>query len=282
MKDGFVREPVVAGQFYEADPIALRGEIENCFMSSRGPGSLPRVNPDGPRRIVGMASPHAGYVFSGASAASGFSRLADDGIPSVVIIIGPSHRVGSAAIQTSGAWRTPLGDVEILDSLAEQIADMLPDYRRGPQWFGQEHSLEVQLPFLQYLYGESVSIVPIMMLRQGEHDARVLADAVCSCAADMDAVIIASTDMSHQQPEEIARVEDGLLLDRMVAFDPVGLIRTRPDITMCGRGPVAAMLMAAKRLGGETVEKVSYSHSGEVIAASGVVGYASLIVSRSA
>lgn len=280
MSAGPIREPVVAGQFYEADPSALRAEIEGCFTSARGPGALPEVNPDGPRRIVGMASPHAGYMFSGASAAAGYARLAVDGTPAVAVIIGPSHRMPAPAIQTSGSWRTPLGAVAVATELAEAIGGMLPGFRSGPEWFAQEHSLEVQLPFLQYLYGDAVPIVPIMMLRQGEREAAEVAGAISACIGDIDAVIIASTDMTHQQPAEIAAAQDALLIERMLALDPVGLIRTRPDITMCGRGPVAAMLMAAERMGAVGAENVSYTNSGQVIPSSGVVGYASVIVTR--
>lgn len=275
-----VREPAVAGRFYQDAPSDLRAQIEECFTSHRGPGALPEVDPAGPRRIVGMASPHAGYVFSGPGAAAGYARLAADGVPSVAIIIAPSHGMRAPAIQTSGSWRTPLGHVAVAAAIAEGVADMLADYSRGPEWFGHEHSLEVQLPFLQYLYGDAVPIVPIMMLRQGEREARQVADAVKACVDGTDAVIIASTDMTHEQPAEVAAAQDALLVERMLALDPVGLLRTRPDITMCGRGPVAAMLMAAQRMGAVAAEQVSYTHSGEVLPGGRVVGYASVIVTR--
>ncbi len=280
MGAGPVREPIVAGQFYEGQADALRRQIASCYTGARGPGRLPQVNPSGPRAIVGLVSPHAGYVFSGAIAAHGFSRVAQDGVPDAAVIIGPSHRSPVPALQTTGSWRTPLGDVPIHEQLAGAIAERLPRFHDGPDGFSSEHSIEVQVPFVQHLYGDSCAIVPIMVARQDAAESRQVGEAIAAAAVETDVLIIASTDMTHYEPAEMAMAQDKILISLMERMDAEGLLRTRPDISMCGRGPVAAMLIAGSALGATRAEMGAYGHSGEVIAGSGVVGYVSVVVSR--
>ncbi len=275
-----VRQPAVAGRFYEADANSLRREIESCYVDARGPGGLPQVNPDGPRKIVGLVSPHAGYMFSGAVAAHAFSRLAADGAPEVAIVISPTHGNPMPAIQTRGSWRTPLGDMPIHEEVASAIAAKLPDFRDGPEGFVGEHTLEVQLPFLQHLYGDACRLVPIMVVRQDSTEAHEVAQAIVSAVGSEDAVIIASTDMTHHRPAEVTIAQDKILIPLMESMDAEGILHTRPDITMCGRGPVAAMLIAACELGATRAQMVHYGHSGEVMASAGVVGYVSIVVSQ--
>ena len=118
-----IRQPVVVGQFYEGSAEGLTRQIEECYEHKLGPGSLPQVNERGPRRIVGLISPHAGYVYSGPTAAHGFYELALDGRPEVAAVIGVNHgRAYGSAVQTAGAWRTPLGDLPVASEVAEQIA----------------------------------------------------------------------------------------------------------------------------------------------------------------
>lgn len=274
-----IRQPVVAGQFYEASAEALTRQIEECYTSSRGPGSLPEINPDGPREIIGMLCPHAGYPFSGAPAAYCYHKLAADGLPDVVVIIGPSHRNPQPAIQTSGAWRTPLGDAAIDQETATDIAAGLSGFADDPAAFSSEHSLEVQVPFVQHL-SEDIRIVPIMMVGQGQGEVKRVADAVKQGVSDRDAVIIASSDMTHFQRAETARKQDMLLIDEMKDLDPEGLLRERMthDISMCGAGPAAVMLHVALSLGASSAELLAYAHSGEVHPSPEVVGYASMVV----
>ncbi len=275
-----IRQPAVAGQFYQGDPEGLREQLEGCYLDARGPGQLPQVNADGPREILGLVSPHAGYMFSGAIAAHGFARLATDGIPEAAIVISPSHGNPMPAIQSRGSWRTPLGDLPIHEQLASDIAARLPDFRDGPQAFIGEHSLEVELPFLQHLYGDACQLVPIMMVRQDAAEVRQVAAAIVAAAGTADAVIIASTDMTHHRPAKVAIAQDQVLIPLMESLDADGLLRTRPDISMCGRGPVAAMLTAASQLGASRAETLHYGHSGEVMPSPGVVGYVSMVVNR--
>jgi len=279
-----VRPPAVAGQFYAGSAVALRREIENCYRHELGPGKLPEVNEAGPRQVVGLVSPHAGYMYSGPPAACGFYELAQDGRPEIAIIIGPSHRLGGsgAVIQAEGAWSTPLGETRIDAETAAALLESCSDLTEGTRELAYEHSLEVQLPFLQHLYGETLSIVPIMMVDQDWATAQSLATAIVQTCQQQDAVIIASTDMTHQEPPQVAREQDMRLVQYMEKLDPQGLLeeRARYGITMCGYGPTAAMLAAAKQLGAQRGELIAYSNSGDVQPMPTVVGYVSLKVVR--
>jgi MEMO1 family protein len=274
---GPIRAPVVAGQFYEASEAGLRREIEEAYLSDRGPGKLPEVNPEGPRRIIGLVCPHAGYFYSGAVAAHAYAALAADGVPDTVVIVGPSHRLGGflAGTQAAGAWRTPLGDAEIDQELAWALLAALPELIDDPRAFTYEHSLEVQVPFLQHLYGARLRIVPIMMVEQELGDARLLGEALGQALAGRNAVIVASTDMTHQRPAGIAREQDLALAEHIRNLDAAGLLAERMErgITMCGYGPTAALLFAAQALGATGAEILAYHHSGEVAAMADVVGY---------
>ncbi len=274
---GPIRKPAVAGQFYPAARTALIAEIENCFMSDLGPGKLPEPKEHGPHEIVGLISPHAGYVFSGATAAHGYLALADDGVPEVVVVIGLNHgRAGLlSAVQTSGAWLTPLGEVPIDEDVAGKIAARLPRFVTDADAFILEHSIEVQLPFLQYVYEESLMFVPVMMAAQDIATAQEVGRAVAEALAGRTGVIVASTDMTHYEPAAAARRKDRILIERIEALDAEGLIAERDarNISMCGAGPVAAMIIAAKTLGATRVESLAYSTSGDVMPADQVVGY---------
>ncbi len=283
-----VRQPAVAGQFYEGTREGLLRQIEGCYEHRLGPGKLPEINEEGPRKIMGLISPHAGYPYSGATAARGFFELARDGRPEVAVVIGPNHGYGfGSAVQTQGAWSTPLGNVPVAAEVAQAIAGALPFLNIGARAFSGEHSLEVQLPFLQHLYGNTVPFVPIMMAQQTLEEqsfarAEGMGRAVATALEGRDAVMIASTDMTHYQPPQVALEQDSLLTERIVALDPEGLIRERRarDISMCGVGPVAAMLVAAKLLGATSAEKLGYSTSGDVVPGPQVVGYLSAKVLR--
>src|SRR5689334_15235259 len=119
-----IREPAVAGMFYQGSAASLKKQVESCFLGEHGPGSLPTINPQGPRKIVGLVSPHAGLVYSGSVAAWGYSRLAEDGIPDTAVLIGPNHRsyFPSVAISNVKAWQTPMGEIEVDTAVAHDIA----------------------------------------------------------------------------------------------------------------------------------------------------------------
>jgi MEMO1 family protein len=278
-----VRLPAVAGQFYEGGDRALRAQLEACYLDRRGPGLLPQVSSEGPRQMLGLISPHAGLVYSGPMAAHGYAALAADGRPDTVVIVGPNHgRTWVSAIQTEGAWMTPLGNAAIDEELAAALAAELPAFAVGAAGFRGEHSLEVQLPFLQHLYDDDLRFVPLMMLDQEVTAARLVGQALGKVLAGRNALIVASTDMTHQEPRQVATTQDRLLIERITALDPQGLTeeRARRGITMCGYGPTAALLIAAKALGATRAEVFRYGDSGEAHPMGAVVGYLSAGIYR--
>jgi len=280
-----VRHPTQAGTFYAGSQQSLRAQIEECFKHELGPGALPKVADKNLQRIVGLVSPHAGYMYSGPVAAHGYHRLAEDGKPNVVVLFGPNHTgSGSAlAVMREGVWRTPLGDVEIDTATADSIlrASGIIDVDDSAHMF--EHSIEVQLPFLQFLYGSAFKFVPICFLMQGLQSSREVGSAVATALEDKNAVVIASTDMTHYEPQRMAEKKDRAAIETMLKLDEEGLYSTveAQRISMCGYGPTIAAITAAKGLGAKKAELLCYKTSGDVVGDySAVVGYTSLMFTK--
>ena len=276
-----IRRPTQAGAFYEGNAESLKKQIEDCFLHKFGPGKIPEVVEAGTRKIVGLVCPHAGYMFSGPVAVHAYYELALDGTPEVFVIFGPNHTgYGSAlAVMNEGVWRMPLGDVEVDSETANQIVreSRIVDVDDSAHRF--EHSIEVQLPFLQYLYGSKFKIVPICFLMQDLSSAREVGQAVAKVLADKNAVIIASSDMTHYEPHERAAKKDRLALEAVEAMDEAkfySIIETQ-RVSACGYGPIAALITAAKILGAKEAKLLCYKTSGDVIGDySSVVGYAAV------
>ncbi len=269
-----MRQPAVAGAFYEEEPSALRQSIARSFLSPRGPGELPSQSSMGSsRRIRGLVVPHAGYLYSGEIAAHAYLSLWKDGIPGTVVVIGPNHYGTSPAVSLSDDdYMTPLGVAKVDISMSRALAGGPIKFNNASQM--TEHSIEVQLPFLQFLR-KDLSFVPVCMGVQDTEHALLLGRRLSAALTGLDAVIIASSDLSHYVPAELARRKDTLAMDRIKALDPTGLYRTviSEGITMCGYGPVMAMLHAC---GGTTGTVLAYGHSGEVRRMGDVVGYCSM------
>jgi len=275
-----IRRPSQAGMFYAGTAESLKKQIEECFLHKLGPGKIPKVAKSGPRKVVGLICPHAGYVYSGPVAAHSYYRLARDGIPEVFVILGPNHMgYGSAiALMNEGIWRTPLGDIEIDYQTASKIlrASEVIDIDDTAHRF--EHSIEVQLPFLQYLYGSEFKFVPIAFLMQDLESSREVGRALAKALEGKNAVIIASTDMTHYEPHEQAVRKDKLALtavEKLNEEEFYSIIESY-NISACGYGPVAALITAAKLLGVKKAEILCYKTSGDITGDySSVVGYAS-------
>jgi len=276
-----VRRPTQAGAFYEGDAEALKTQIENCFLQELGPRKHPKVNKAGPRKIIGLVCPHAGYMFSGAVAAKAYYELAQDGKPDTAVILGPNHTgYGSAlALMNEGVWRTPLGDVEIDSATANQIVHetRLVDVDDVAHRF--EHSIEVQLPFLQYLYGSEFKFVPVCFQMQDLDSAVEVGKALVEVLANKNAVVIASSDMTHYEPQGNAAAKDLAALKAVEEMDEkrfYSIIETQ-NVTACGYGPIAAVITAAKGLGAKEAKLLCYKSSGDVTGDySSVVGYAAV------
>jgi MEMO1 family protein len=265
-----IRQPAVAGQFYTGDGKKLRAELE----------TLVALSPSR-EKVIGVVAPHAGYIYSGAVAGLLYGRIE---IPPTVIILGPNHHGygARAALFPAGEWLTPLGAVRLDDALAELVLRHAPLVEEDSTAHHYEHSLEVQVPFLQFL-NPDVTIVPICLgfgdfarcssLGQG------IADAIREYGRDV--LIVASSDMTHYESAAAARAKDDLAIREMLALNPGGLLRVcrTEGITMCGVVPATVMIVAALALGATKSELVRYATSGDVTGDNRqVVAYAALTV----
>lgn len=276
-----VRRATQAGSFYAGDAETLRVQIDSCFLHKFGPGKLPKVDSKGARRIVGLVCPHAGYMYSGPVAANAYYELALDGKPDTVVVLGPNHTgYGSAlALMDEGVWRTPLGDVEVDTSVAREIAQETRLVDMDESAHRYEHSVEVQLPFLQYLYGSGFKFVPVCFQLQDLASAEEVGNALAEVLADKNAVIIASSDFTHYEPQANAARKDNAALKAVEAMDAkqfLSIVESQ-NVTACGYGPIATLITAAKGLLAKEAKLLQYKTSGDITGdKSSVVGYAAV------
>ena len=276
-----VRRPAQAGGFYAGTPQSLRAQIEECFTHELGPGKLPKIAERSLQNIVGLVCPHAGYMYSGPIAAHGYYNLAMDGKPDIVVIFGPNHYgIGSAlSIMKEGVWRTPLGDVEIDAPTANHILRESHIIDADDSAHVREHSIEVQLPFLQYLYGSAFKFLPVCFLMQDLESSREVGRAVAKASVGKNVLVIASTDMTHYEPQQRAERKDNMAIDAMLKLDDEQFYSTVEayNISTCGYGPVVATITAVKALGAKKAQLLCYKTSGDVTGdLSSVVGYSSV------
>ena len=265
-----LRPPAVAGQFYPGARDSLARVLGQLL-----PAKAPKTS------VLGVMSPHAGYIYSGVVAGKVFAGVE---IPPEVVILGPNHHgIGhQVAVYSSGGWNTPLGSVQIAEDLAGDILSNCPAAAADTLAHLHEHSLEVQVPFLQTLL-PTVKIVPICLGRVSLDALLALGDGLARAVAGRPQLplIVASTDMTHYESAEEARRKDDMALQHVLALDPEGLYRTVRDerITMCGGLPTVVMLRAALALGATRADLVAYANSGDVTGDQRkVVGYAGVAV----
>jgi AmmeMemoRadiSam system protein B len=264
------RIPAVAGQFYRDTASGLTEEVSGYVDKNHEK-----------EKIIGCVCPHAGLIYSGTVAGSIYSLIE---MPHTLILIGPNHTGWGKpiSIMPTGTWQIPTGTLTINEELARKIISGSERISEDTQAHMYEHSLEVQLPFILF-FSQTVKIVPITMMSTSIADCKeiglVLADIIKEI--DYSVTIVASSDMSHFERDEITRIKDKKAIDKILALDPVGLHETvrEYDISMCGYAPTTAMLFAACHLGAHKAELIKYMTSGDV---SGdyerVVGYAGIIV----
>lgn len=238
-------------------------------------------------KVIGCVCPHAGWVYSGKVAGAVYSRINFSGINQpFFVLIGPNHTgIGaSASIMTKGEWEMPLGKIKTAEELANLILEKSQVLDEDNEAHLQEHSLEVQIPFIQYFFPQA-EIVPISLsdyrLSTCQDIGQAIAQSLQQTNQQTNTVIIASTDMTHYEPQKIAEKKDKLAIDKILELNPEGLLEAvrKEDISMCGSGPTAVVLFAAKKLGVKSAQLVLYQTSGNVTGDySAVVGYAGLIV----
>ncbi|MBI4303479.1 MAG: AmmeMemoRadiSam system protein B [Chloroflexi bacterium] len=264
------REPVVAGQFYPGSPDRLRAMIKGMVDEKAAK-----------EEVIGLVSPHAGYVYSGQVAGATISRVK---FKDTFVIMGPNHTGNGQplSIMTEGVWKTPLGDVQVDSELGKQIlasSEYLKEDYRASQ---SEHSIEVQLPFLQY-FKPDIKIVPIVLSYADGEVYKEIGRGIAKAIKELkrEVVIIASSDMTHYEPDESARQKDAQAIGAILDLNEDELLRRVAElgITMCGYAPTVSMMAAAKELGATRAELVKYQTSGDSSGDySSVVGYAGIIL----
>jgi AmmeMemoRadiSam system protein B len=268
-----MRYPAVAGQFYPSKEKALREQIEESFRGPLGPGEVPALA-KGRGSIRGAVVPHAGYVFSGSVAAHVYGAIASEGFPETFVIIGPNHHgIGSGVAMTTEDFVTPLGTCRIDHEIASKLRNWVDE---DPFAHAQEHSIEVQVPFIQY-FSKEAKFLPIAMTFQDHETAKELGAHLRHACKGKDTIIIASSDFSHYISAREAERKDKAVIDQILKLDALGVEREvmQHDVSICGYGPVMAMLEAVQ---GKHAQLLRYGNSGDVRPMEQVVGYAGIIV----
>jgi AmmeMemoRadiSam system protein B len=263
-----VRPEAVAGSWYPDRPAVLASEVDR-FLAEVSDAPFTET-------VFGLVAPHAGLMYSGPVAAWAY-RAVQGGAYDVVVLVGPSHRVGfdGVALFPRGAFDTPLGPIPIAEDVATAIRKATPVVHDDVSPHGSEHSLEMQLPFLRRVL-PTASIVPMIMGYQSEATIRSLGDGLAIALAGRRALLVASSDLSHYLDARVASAVDREVLDCIGRFDPEGLmaaLRAQPDHA-CGGGPIVSVMRAARALGARAGRVLRYGDSGDVTGdKTAVVGY---------
>lgn len=270
-----IRPPAVAGAFYEGRADRLEAQVGACFAANP-------PAPDAKQPFIGAVVPHAGLMYSGHVAAAFYGVAA---LPKRLIILCPNHTGAGhfAAINRQGAWRTPFGDVTIDTPLADALMARTKLLREDSAAHAREHSLEVQLPFLQQLLGSGFTFVPICLGAHRYDYCVEIGEAIADVIAEErePVAILASSDLNHYEDQQTTMRKDSLAIAQVLARDPKELWRVVEefDVSMCGFIPTTTMLIAANKLGATSAELIKHATSGDI---NGdyrqVVGYASVLV----
>ena len=277
-----IRKPAVAGSFYPGDSQGLKNAIEDSFLHEFGAGEIPALNSfDDEEYPVNIMVPHAGYQYSGPIASHGYYHIVQNGFPEVFIILSPNHTGFGSEISvfSEGEWITPLGNVEVDSELASLIISFSDIASSDYMAHINEHSIEVQLPFLQY-FSDDFKIVPVTMGSQSFSASSDLAQAIIKAAEKLNRsyCVIASTDLSHFNNQEKANKLDSFVLEDISEMNEFKLYEEiiQYNITMCGYGPVMTVISLSKQLNKNDCEILAYKTSGDISGdLSSVVGYAS-------
>jgi AmmeMemoRadiSam system protein B/AmmeMemoRadiSam system protein A len=276
MSDKNIRESVIAGSWYPGDPAKLTKDIKGYLEK------VPEQKIDG--ELIALISPHAGYTYSGQVAAYAY-KLLEGRKYDVVVIVAPSHRAyfKGASVYPQGGYRTPLGIVPIAEEITKALMKKSPRITSFPPAHAQEHSLEIQLPFLQVVL-KDFRLVPIVIGEQDFSICEEVSAAIAAVIKGKNALVIASTDLSHFHPYDEAVALDQKVVQHVDAFDPEGLNKAlrAGQCEACGGGPTVAVMLAAKALGADKSKVLNYANSGDVTGDhSRVVGYMAAVLYHS-
>ncbi|MFZ8849460.1 MAG: AmmeMemoRadiSam system protein B [Thermoproteota archaeon] len=272
-----IRRAAVAGYFYESEPNRLKKQIEKCFEHTIGPGKPVKIEEEYNGKFPAFIVPHAGYIYSGPVAAHSYKMLVENEKPDTVVILGPNHTgMGSlVSIMTEGEWETPLGRVKINKDLALKI---IKEYKVASSDYLahlHEHSIEVQLPFLQYFF-KDFDFVPICILLQTLDVALGLANALYKVLQGTNTVVLASTDLNHYEDYDTTYKKDSYVIEAVRKIDAEYLmsIIEEKNVSMCGPCPTATVLAYCKKLGVSKVHILKHANSGDTEGPKdSVVGY---------
>lgn len=267
-----IRESVIAGSWYPGKPAILKRDVES-YLSK-----VPTEEVNG--EIIGFIAPHAGYMYSGQVAAYSYKYIVGKTFDSV-LVIGPSHRVHfkGVSVYDRGGYQTPLGVVPVDTVLAKKIASFDKMISFIPDAHLREHSIEIQLPFLQVVLGR-FDFVPLIMGDQSIKTCDTLAKSIYEAIFDKNVLIIASSDLSHFHDYDKATKLDRLALSKVLSMDESGLLEAlgKDMCEACGGGPMAVAIMLSKKMKADGVKLLKYANSGDVTGdRTSVVGYASVV-----
>jgi len=275
-----IRTPAVAGMFYSGEKKQLTQEIKRCFSGDFGPKRDPPTASS--EKIFGVICPHAGYMYSGPIAAQSFYAISNQRFD-LAIIVGPNHwGIGeNVATMRDGTWQTPLGSVEV----DPEAADMAVQSEKiGADFFShtRDHSLEVQVPMLQYVFRDKIKILPIILNSQDIDTARDVGGKMAEIALQKSTMIIGSSDLTHYESNDFAHSQDSALLEPVRRLDVEGFysVLRKRNVSACGYGAIASTMVACKKLGAAKGRVVQYATSGDIAGdKSSVVGYGSVVFS---
>lgn len=272
-----VRTPAVAGMFYPSEKDELIQSIKSSIYNQYGVGKTKLS-----KKIFGAICPHAGYMYSGPIATHSFEAISEQDFE-VAIILGPNHWGLGCQVATmkDAVWASPLGNVEVDSDAAEKINKLSRIIEIDFFSHTREHSIEVQVPMLQY-YKSKFTILPICILNQDYEFALEVGLAVASIAKEKKAVIIGSSDFTHYEQNEIAHRQDKALIEPILEMDVKRFydVLEKRRVSACGYGAIAATMVACKELGAREAKLLKYATSGDVAGSKdSVVGYASIVFS---
>jgi AmmeMemoRadiSam system protein B len=284
-----VREPYVAGYFYPSDKEKLVETIETCFKDNEiGPGKLPdRENLGKMKRPCAIVVPHAGYTYSGKIAAHSYLWAFEKGKPDLIVLIGPNHNGGSpdwdkgdrsrgfvSTVFPSGEWKTPLGNSKVDATTAQNLSYMWKYCELDVESHATEHSLEVQLPFLQYIYDFDVPILPITLIDQSKYLVNDLSNALREVTKGLSVLYVASSDFTHYEPQDYAVETDSRIIEYILKNDMDNFYKEIVyGASVCGFGAIGVVM----KLGLRKRNLLKYATSGDVTKDyRRVVGYASI------
>ncbi|MHA1591273.1 MAG: AmmeMemoRadiSam system protein B [Candidatus Heimdallarchaeaceae archaeon] len=274
-----IRNAQYAGSFYPGNSDNLIESIESSFKSILGPQQLPQKEPVETDPFPFLLVPHAGYVYSGPIAAWSYLELSKYPPPSTVIVLGPNHTglgVDIGVPNKVESWRTPLGEVEVNHALIEELVNHSSLIQRNDDSHAREHSIEVQLPFLQYIFDKPFNFVPMAMLNQGYDASMMIGEIIAKVCQEENVLVIASSDFTHFESHNTATEKDNLILEAIEKMDSKEIydIKYRLNVSMCGIGPIAGTIETAKRMGRKKARLLHYATSGDTSGdKSSVVGY---------